>query len=228
MTVPKLTDRLETELQDFAEGGIILTPAEILFLSDACNRMDSPFADVDARLLETPIHVGGSYLWPLTVGASVWLDTYAIKWWKDSEELYFWALVYALLNARKPEAFLTSEDAAFTEVKKIGIRFASTRKELEAAVDKALGINRNAPTKKSEKAAVAWSTVVSELEAHSGIMRHEWLWGRSVLATADSYAALFAIASALAGNDKSRMHDALDDAITNLAQTKKAIRANHA
>jgi len=30
MTVPKLTDRLETELTDFAEGGIDLTPAEIL------------------------------------------------------------------------------------------------------------------------------------------------------------------------------------------------------
>jgi hypothetical protein len=227
MTVPKLTDRLETELTDFAEGGINLTPAEILFLSDACNRMDSPFADVDARLLETPVHVGGSYLWPLTVGASVWLDTYAIKWWKDSEELYFWALVYALLNARKPEEFVQNEESAFAGVKKIGIKFACHRKELEAAVDKALGVDKNPTEKKSEKATVAWSTVVSELEAHSGIMRHEWLWGRSVLATADSYAALFAIASALAGNDKSRMHDALDDAINNLAQTKKAIRKNH-
>lgn len=227
MTVPKLTDRLETELQDFAEGGIILTPAEILFLADACNRMDNPFSDVDARLLETPVHVGGAYLWPLTVGASVWLDTYAAKWWKDSEELYFWALVYALLNARKPNEFVPSEESSFEAVKKIGIKFACHRKELEAAVDQTLGIKANQPTNKSEKAKVAWSTVISELEAHSGIMRHEWLWGRSVLATADSYASLFAIASALAGNDKSRMHDALDDAINNLAQTKKAIRENH-
>lgn len=229
--IPPITDRLESELADFAEAGIHLTSAEIICLSKACDALDNPFADVDARLIDAPFKAGNKYLWPLSVGSSVWLDTYASQWWGGSDELYFWALVYALTNARDAAAFVTCEDEAFRAVKKIGIGFACTRKELEHAVDCAIGVDKDLTAQKKkrrESASIAWNTVVSELEVHSGINRHEWLWGRSVLSTADSYASMYAVAAAMAGSGQSRMNDALDKAIGNLALIKKEIRLNHA
>jgi hypothetical protein len=228
--IPPLTDRMEAELADFAEAGIILTPAEILFLYEACSRVDNPFSALDARLVEVPVKVGNEYLWTLSVGASVWLDTFAKKWWGGSDELYFWALVYALLNARDAAAFKTDEHDAYNLVKCVGMKFACSRQELESAVDLLLGAGKDVQgqkEKRRESAAVSWNAVISELEVYSGIMRHEWLWGRSVLVTADSYAALYTIASSLSGNGGQNMHDELDRAISNLARTKKAIRKNH-
>lgn len=226
--------RLEAELAGIrSRFGTIdgLTADEIAALVDACRRADSPFGSAHKELLGMPAAVLRGYEFrPLTIGASVWLDEYAAKWWGDDSNRYFWALVYALVHGYERAAFtsLTSEEAARRAISRMTLRFAFGRKALERAVDAALG--RGEQKKDSADAdnddPLDWSLMVAELEAATGIRRDEWLWGRSEQYTARAYSKMRRLVAMRAGDRDSgkRILDSLDRAIQNLAEIKHGIK----
>ena len=226
--------RLEAELAGIrSRFGTIdgLTADEIAALVDACRRADSPFGSAHKELLGMPAAVLRGYEFrPLTIGASVWLDEYAAKWWGDDSNRYFWALVYALVHGYERAAFtsLTSEEAARRAISRMTLRFAFGRKALERAVDAALG--RRTPDKRAgddgDESPMDWSAVVAELEAATGIRRDEWLWGRSEQYTAWAYSKMRRLVAMRAGDRDSgkRILDSLDRAIQNLAEIKHGIK----
>ena len=226
--------RLEQEFADIRKryGSLDnLTADEIAGLVDCCRRADNPFGDMNGSLVDAPVAVvRGQSFYPLTVGASIWLDEFVVKWWGNDDTCYFWALVYALVHAREKDAFtgLVEESAARWAILKTCLRFTFAKAELEKAVDLALGRAKSEPDRThhpDESSKTDWFALVSRLEATSGIARDDWLWGRSAAYTVKAYHEMHAFAAANAGaRSGCRAFDELDKAINALARLKKSIK----
>ena len=205
-----------------------LTADEIAALVDACRLADNPFGEDDAEMADFPAAVvRGVEFRPLTIGASVWLDEYAGKWWGDNDSRYFWALVYALVHGRDKSAFLSvlDEPSARRAIRLMALRFTFSRRALERAVDAALGrvVPRDSKPDASHK-SVPWNEMVLALETHSGIPREDWLWGCGAKYAARAYTEMRNALSARSGQGGVRMLDALDGALQSLAVVKKRIK----
>lgn len=228
--------RLSSVLQDLKERcgatAADLTADEIEALVFACARVDSPFSELDADLMERPIRVcRGVYLWPVTAGAQVWLTEYASAWWPEGSAMFRWAQAFALLNARDPDAFapLVTKARARAAILRCALRLACHMGELGAAVRRAYGIlPHDAPRKArkdgaAEKAKADFAGIVARLEVASGIPAKSWLWGRSVMSLMKSYAELSELSVAALGGGRADARRELDDAVENLARVCAAI-----
>lgn len=217
-----------------------LTAGEVAAFVHAVERVCSPFTAVNAELAERPVLAcRGVWLWPPTAGAQMWLDEYAAKWWPEGSMRWKWAQVYALRNARDPDAFtpLTTRAAAESAIVCCALRLAVHSRELQDAVNRAYGVGAHdaPPPEKSraeklrerlrEQAQTDFASLVARLEVQSGIPRKVWLWDRSLMYTMTAYATMheFAAAFSAGGGSSRRMIDELDDALRNLARTKAMI-----
>lgn len=228
----RLTAVLKDLNDQFGATAADLTADEIEALVFACSRVDNPFSELNAELMERPIRVcKGVYLWPVTAGAQVWLMEYASAWWGEESTMYRWAQAFALLNARNPDAFadLTTKAKARSAILKASLRLACHMGELVQAVNRAYGILPHDAPKKAkksgpaEKAKADFAGIVARLEVASGIPAKSWLWGRSVVSMMKSYAELSELSVAAFGGKNEQEQRELDEAIDNLARVCAAI-----
>lgn len=222
--------RLQSVLADLADRynatAADLTTDELEALVYACKRVDSPYSALNAEMMERPIHVCGDvYMWPLTAGAAIWLTEYASEWWRDGSTMYRWAQAYALIHGRDKDAFssLTTKRAARAAVLKTALRFCCHARELNAAMDRAYGVDEYhvSPKRKNRVAAEAetdFAALVARLEVASGIRADEWLWGRSLVLMMKCYVELSQLAVAAMPGEKRALHLELDEAVANLAR----------
>ena len=228
--------RLQGVLQNLAEQGVpqsALTAAEIEALVFACERCDNPYSDINAELCEHPVKVCKDiYLWPPTAGATVWLTEYAEAWWPKGTAMYRWAQVYALYNARNPDAFVevTTKAKARLAVLKCALRFACHRGELAVAVNRCYGVRYHDvedphPNKKPDnEQAENFAHFVACLEVESGIPAKTWLWGKSLVTMTNTYYKMTALAAAFGGGEAAEnMTFELNDALRNLAHVQTRI-----
>lgn len=228
--------RLDSVLHDlkdrYGATAADLTSGEIEALVYACARIDSPYSEIDAELMERPIRVcEGVYLWPVTAGAHIWLTEFAEAWWPEGSRMYRWAQVYALVNARDPDAFssLTTKARARAAVLRCALRLACHMGELGAAVARAYGaMPHDAPRRPrrnaaAERAKADFAGIVARLEVASGIPAKAWLWGRSVASLMKSYVELSELAVAAFRDGSGTARHELDDAVENLARVCAAI-----
>ena len=229
-----MNKRLEGVLADMRESLGIgmgdLTTDEITALVFACARVDNPYSFVNAELVEKPIFVcKGVYLWPITAGAQVWLNEYAAPWWGEGSAMYRWARVFALVNARNPDAFdgLDTKTKARAKILKCALRLVCHQRELSAAVSMAYGEHPHECPKKpndnDESAATDFAALVARLEVASGIQAKTWLWGKSVVGMMKSYVQLSQLQVAVFGKRNEEADAELDAAVENLARVCAAI-----
>ncbi len=227
--------RLKSVLQDFREKGISaadMTADEIEALVHAVERVNNPYSDINADLCEQPVKVcKGVYLWPLTAGAYIWLEEYAQAWWKKGTVMYRWAQVYALYNARDPDAFapLTDKWTARKAIVKTMLRLVCHRSELAVAKNRCYGVrehdveDRKAPSAPDEQ-ATEFAHFAAMLEVESGIPAKSWLFGKSFADLVMTYRRMGELKSAFGGTDAAeKMTFELNDALTNLANVKSMI-----
>ena len=233
--------RFQKEAQSLRErhgiGVADLTARELAALVHAVERVCSPFTDVNAELVERPVFVcKGVWFWRPTAGAQIWLDEFAAKWWPKNTLRFKWAQVYALKNARDPEAFapLTTKWAAEAAIVACALRLPVHGAELQDAINRAYGIMpHDAPRKRRSRiermkaeAQTDFATIVARLEVESGIPRDVWLWERSIVYAMTAYVTMHEFASAFSAGgrvQRARMMDELDDALRNLARVKELI-----
>lgn len=227
--------RLQSVLQDFRDQGITaadMTADEIEALVHACERVNNPYTDINADLCEKPVQVcKGVYLWPLTAGAFMWLEEYASKWWRGGTAMYRWAQIYALYNARRPDAFrhLTSKWDARTAIVRTMLRFTCHRAELTVAKNRCYGLGQYDVAEKTAKRApdeqaTDLAHFAAMLEVESGIPAKTWLFGKSLTVMVKTYRKMCAIRNALGGAEGSeKMSFELNDALANLANVKSMI-----
>jgi len=229
--------RFQAEVAGLASQGITLAdflPDEIEDFVRAVDRCDKPFTNANAELIGMPITAcEGVHFWKLTIGASVWLDQYAKKWWLDTgrQKAYFWAIVYSLIHGRERDAFLsmTEEGVAYEKIKAEALRLAVTEDEITEAVDYALDLRDEEPTAQKNERKVDqesdWQELVVRLETQSGKDADYWCWGVSLDYAKRCYLDLRRFARVYGGGtDKGgRMKDELDRALNNLARVKTRI-----
>ena len=234
------TDYLfEKEITNLKQVGVEITDlsgAEIVALVKAVERLRNPFSGVNLDVVGTPITVGGVTLWKLTVGATVWLAEFAKKWWlfQSKEKAYFWALVYACVNARTKSAFitLTDEKAAHEAITKMALKMAVYEEELAKAVSDCLEVREAvAPRAKNGKETddapqmqTDWASIIARLEGQTGIPAEEWCWNRSADYALRVHEDLQRFAKAASGEKVAEMRDEADMATSALAKLRASIK----
>ena len=224
--------RFKAELQNLADRGIgieKITPDEIEALVFACRRVDNPYDELNADLVDQPVKVcKGIYLWPMTAGALIWLTEYAEQWWPKGSAMHRWAMIYALRNARSRDAFssLTERKAARWAIVRCMLSMCCHRRELAVAVNRCFSVREldaedDTPSSRNPDAADDFARFAASLEVHSGIKAEHWLWGRSLRTARRSYARMRNIANALGGGKELELE--LDDSLRNLARVKAGI-----
>lgn len=224
-----MTDRLKIELDDVRKRfGIEPDAEDVIKLYEACKLCDAPFQHTNLSLIGFGVEVGGVMLYPLTIGASIWLDEYAVNWWGTSNTLMHWALVFAFVKGRERGVFadLTDEKTAHAAIRKICLNFACNEKELAKAIDVLTGQKEAEPVGENTHGDPDWLKVVAELEITSGIDADMWLWGKSASYTQRAYMEHRRNLNLAAGNRLETI-DALDMALTALALAKKSIWKKH-
>ena len=226
--------RLQNELNDLRSRYKVrlddLTADEIAELVDCCRKVDDPFGGAGVALSDLPVAcIKGVPIYPLTVGASIWLDEYVAEWWGKDNTCYFWALVFAMIHAHEKDVFaqLTDRGKARRRILATCLRFMFDRRTLEQAVDRALGAPSDDGDRKRNETESHndWVAFLARLETQTGIHRDEWLWGRSAAYTIRAYRDLHAFAARYAAiGDRVRIFDAMDRALNALARLKKRIK----
>jgi len=93
----KLSDLAEAEIEGLRADGIDLTPAEIVEINALGWAVESP----ESRLLlarGSPVTVGGSYLWPMSLYAQEWFNRVGCHLGGNTTQAY--ALAYAMAHGR--------------------------------------------------------------------------------------------------------------------------------
>lgn len=212
-----------------------LTADEVVALVKACERVADPFRDVNADAAGMPVRVAKDvWFWPLTIGAVVWLEETADRWWAEDPRRYRNALVYAALNARTPGAFAPAEKSDVERNVRAALRtVTATSDEVDAALERVLGIASCASRRDGEEAvaetSTSWAHLLAKIEASTGIRREHWLWGVSYRETLRAYHEARQVAAA-SGSRAPEMLDELDEATNALQRIKvnimKRVRGN--
>ena len=218
-----LERRMKVKLSD-------LRPGEIAALVRACDRVASPYSEVDADAAGMPVRVAeGVHFWKLTIGASVWLDDVEAMLPKGrANDRYKLALVYAVRHSREPEAFAGLDTVAAVEraVKKDFRTLAATPREVNSALEAVLGLRPRQPSD-VEDAALSWAALCARLETQTGIPAHDWMWKHSSSYAVKSYHDLHDFARAYCaakGSSTRHMADELNDAVNAMQRLKVEIR----
>ena len=235
------TDYLfEKEITNLKQVGVEITDlsgAEIVALVKAVEKLRNPFSGVNLDVVGAPITVGGVTLWKLTVGATVWLAEFARGWWlyRGKEKAYFWALVYACVNARRKGAFitLTDEKTAHDAITKMALKMAVYEDELAKAVNDCLEVreatapklNKGKEPEDKPEIQTDWASIIARLEGQTGIPADEWCWNRSADYALRVHEDLQRFAKAAAGEKVAEMRDEADMATSALAKLRSQIKA---
>ena len=227
----KAVDDLETRM---GVPRAEILPGEYLALSKAALKCANPFEDIDADAAGWPVRVAdGVYLWPLTIGAIIWLDRLR-KWCEgddDASSRFFAdALAYAAMNSRRKDAFipLDTREKAEKAVRASLAKCPVTPAEMDGALDRLFKKRRDSHAEPSSRAAFSWAALCARLEARTGIPAKDWIWEKSGDYVLKCYAELeeFAYRAALQSGGKPfyiRLKDELDDAMEELQCVKVAI-----
>ena len=222
-----MTPRLKNEIARLRSKGVSLddlTPEELVEFIHAVERCDNPYSRVNADAIGIPVEVcEGVYFWRPSIGAIVWLEEYAGKWFANRPEANFWATAYACHHAREKEAFikLTTEEAAYEAIRDDILQMPCTTEEVTKDVNVCLDIDiPQRPLKKVAEARNAWEAIVRRLEVGSGIKRDEWLYGCSYEYAIEAHADLIELGKALNGGSGRHSRDQLDKAVEALEIVK--------
>jgi len=230
-TVHPLAQQHLRELRE--RWGVEPTLEESIWIVGLCDRILCPCEGERSDLCGMPIRVGVSsvYLWPFTIGAGVWYQDYAAKWWGKNSERMSLALGYALANARDKEAIravAVSKEAAESAIKAWALSITCTRQELEQAFEDAIPMpsaNRK-PSDTPKK--IDWENIVGEIEAVTGIPADHWIWDVSRDATQRAWERSRSVLIARAGgSDSGSELDPLNVALQDLANAKTSIINAH-
>lgn len=232
-------DKELAELRTQGVGLADLTNDEVVALVRATDRLRNPFSNVNLELCGQPRQVTpGVALWPFTVGASVWMDEYASRWWIDAKgnhaKAFFWATVYALAHGRDPGAFskLTDETSAYEAIRAFALGIHATEDEITEAVDDCLGISRHADDARKRanlprnpESGEDWAEVIRVLEVRTGIPAERWIWSRGRDYVVAAFREAQRVVTAFGEAKMPRMKNELDHALNEIAHLRASIVA---
>lgn len=231
-TISPLVAQHIAELWD--RWGVKPDLAETLWLIQLCDNVMNPGGARNLDLIGMPQQAGRSstYLWPFTIGASVWFERCAVPWFEHSQTKYMIAEAFVLAHARN-KVMLTAignRDVAEKAMQEWEATLDCTHAELQDAIDLLYpGVRKTtkkADSNKEFKASPDYEGLIAELETVTGIPADHWLWEMSMETTLQRVAHARRHHAAMSGQSMPN-DDPLNDALQDLATGKKAIIDAH-
>jgi len=134
--VQSKTHRLAAEaFRKFKEEGIAVTTEEVILLNSLA--YDTEKVSDPELLLYTYKTVGNLKIYPMTLGARIWLLSVGLKWFEDDEQLTDLAILYTYANSQTLEAL---QFGSAKEAKKAILKWAKTVKATEDDILKAFDV----------------------------------------------------------------------------------------
>jgi len=115
--VRKTNDLLKKALQRMVNAGVVLDPLndldDLIRLNELAYEVTNPDATCGiAALLNEPIILGNTKLYPMTLGAYLWIREKLLVWFDERDEIADLGIAYALAHAHDPEALTGIPNAA--------------------------------------------------------------------------------------------------------------------
>jgi len=102
---PIFHKRTESAIAQLRREGIEPTPEDILWLNQAAGKCIRPAACDELQFIELPCPCGNTLLWPLSIGARIWLERVGKPWLTGTGDLEKLGIAFAMAHSREP-AFL--------------------------------------------------------------------------------------------------------------------------
>lgn len=171
------------------EKGIQLSTDEVAALCKCAERVENPTGQGHLVHVGKPVRCGSVWLYPLTIGAAMWLDS-ASQMFDDDHPASAYLLPFALANSRA--ALLLDELTTYSEiqgaVKSFCKRLSATKEEIESAITQIIQPDLYAEIKKAQRTELQpnakKSYDVEEIVAllcrwFKGTTPDYWTWGIS-------------------------------------------------
>lgn len=102
---PIFHKRTESAIAQLRREGIEPTPEDILWLNHVAGKCIRPAACDELQFFDLPCPCGNTMLWPLSIGARIWLERCGKPWLAGTGDLEKLGVAFAMANSRQP-AFL--------------------------------------------------------------------------------------------------------------------------
>jgi len=205
------------------------TLEESLWIVRLCERALDPAGD-RRDLIGIPVRVGasGEWLWPLTVGASVWWNDLASVWFGGDGKMLFLSYAFALANGRDRQTMQACRTRREAErvIREWLLGLSCGLGELEAAMEEVSPPNRPGEKQPAPK-KTDWAQVCGEIETATGIPCGHWVWDISKAETERAWIRARALSAAMAGVAAPPCESPEDEAFRDLAAAKLAIVEAH-
>ena len=210
--------------------GVEPTLEESLWIVRLCERVLDPVGD-RRDLIGIPVRVGASeeWLWPLSIGASVWWNDLASVWFGRDGGMLFKSYAFALANGRDKTVIRACRTMPEAEslIWKWEIGLTCGMRELEAAVEEVSPPKRPGGKKPSEPKKTDWAQICGEIEAVTGIPCDHWIWEISKAETERAWLSARAVSAAMGGGSGRIGDSPEDEAVKDLAAAKLSIIESH-
>jgi hypothetical protein len=174
----KINKIAEAAIKECRDAKINLTDENIITIYELGKAADSTIGT--GLRYYNGIKIGSITLYPLTMGARLWLEYEAKELSYIDNTLYDWATLWAFAHANDPSSFEFKDSKHFKNtIKKWGRRIDCTDEELREALLKIGGIIEPTDSKKEKqdvKGRETYSPMLNFLISTYGKDIHHWLW----------------------------------------------------
>lgn len=102
---PRVKAAFNGAIAELEKANVTPTPDEVVWLYFLAEKMCTPERQYVSDFMDMPVRVGELWLYPLTVQAEIWLESYAHDWWRRDSYMYMLATAYAMAHAREARFF---------------------------------------------------------------------------------------------------------------------------
>jgi hypothetical protein len=188
-------------LADLRRDGIEVAPEDVLWLNHLAGKCVRPTAADEILFLDPPVLCGfqlpfGPFrrralsqpllLWPLSIGARLWLEQYGRPWFHGCGDMEPLAVAYAMANARRPDLLraLSSRLRAHLKIAWWATRLTASLAQLSEAIARALNpedldlvdVPFPGERKPDRSLAADYGDVLAQLCHFYGETPSHWLW----------------------------------------------------
>ena len=135
---PRVHALFTSSIKRLTDAGVSPTPEEILWIHALSEKAVRPDRLSTPAFLDSAIKVGRVWLYPPSIQAYMWLDEYALKWWKKSPSMTLWSIAFGMAYSKTHDVFpkLTSRKRAYFIVRKWSfLNLTISRNALADAID---------------------------------------------------------------------------------------------
>lgn len=192
---PRVSLLYESAIAECKSAGVELTPEEYIWIYEASRRAIDGAGNECPSFIDLPVTIGNVTLWPMTLGAMMWWNSYGDKWYSEDKNTHVIAFAFCLANAKEKDLFSEMNSKVKADLKIVAWQSKTssdcTITQLAWGIDKLNGqydyIEISSPneTKVRNYSSTDWGVVIAKLCGAYHQPAEYFLWRLSQAAAID-------------------------------------------